>query len=84
VWGFPRRGERYERNGRQTPGNSDLLGRTFRMRKSLKSGLERAEVLAESSGSRRERQEGKVPSRGVARYRKGKTSESENPRALPV
>jgi hypothetical protein len=38
-WGIPRRGERYERIGRQIPGNSGLTVRIPRMHKPSKSGL---------------------------------------------
>jgi hypothetical protein len=59
------------------------LVRTPWMRKSLKSGLG-ADVLADVQPSHSQRHEGKGTSRGAPRYRGGKPSESESPRALPA
>jgi hypothetical protein len=81
--GRPRRGERYERIGQQIPGNSGLLGTDSPDAQILVVGLVRElSWPTPSPTTKTARRAGPVERR--SRYRGGKTSESENPRALPA
>jgi len=81
--GIPRRGERYERIGRQSPGNSGLSGTDSLDAQILAAGLEdQPSWPTRSPATKTARREGTVER--WSRYRGGKTSESENPRALPA
>jgi hypothetical protein len=81
--GIPRRGERYERIGQQSPGNSGLLGTDSLDAQTLEVGLvEELSWPTPIPVARTAWREGSVERR--SRYRGGKTSESESSRALPA
>ena len=76
--------KRYERIGQQQPGNSGLPGTDSLDAQTLEAGAGDRDVLADAEPSQRQRHGGMGASRGEPGYRGGKTSASENPRALPA
>jgi hypothetical protein len=76
--------QRYERIGRRVPGNTGPIGTDLPGAQTLVAVGRDGPVLAGGRAGQPKRHEGKVAWRHVARYRRGKTSESESSRALPA
>jgi hypothetical protein len=81
-WGIPQRGQRYERIGRQLPGNSGLFGTDSSDAQTLEVVVGERAVLADARTQPMTTAWRAGFAERRARYRGGKTSESENPRAL--
>jgi hypothetical protein len=76
--------QRYERIGHRVPGNTGPIGTDSPDAQTLVAAGREGPILAGGRAGQSKRHEGKVAWRHVARYWRGKTSESESPWALPA